>query len=173
MKDELIYIINLESKKEFESAFNSYESLYSNHKDDFEIWKHFYFYLWIVIENMPNEFVEKIMREKRLKEMFDEGKLIFSEKAEFNFIVGYTISIFPYEFGDYEEFEKLGSKLITKAKNLEPSNPIYEMVYLSDIDSEESRYEIARKEAILKVLEKYNGIGLLNDYFRQVLNRVN
>ena len=173
MKDELINILDLENKKEFESAFNSYENLYLQNKNDFEIWKHFYFFLWIVIENMSNEFVEKISREKKLKEMFNEGKLIFSEKAEFNFIVGYTMSIFPYEFGDYDEFEKLSFQLITKAKNLEPTNPIYKMVYLNNVDSEKSNYENARKEATSKVLETYKGTGLLNDYFGQVLYRIN
>lgn len=43
-----------------------------------------------------------------------------SELAEFNFITGYTVSIFPYEFGDYEELNIKGSEMLKKATKLKP-----------------------------------------------------
>ena len=57
------------------------------------------------IEDAPTEFNERIEVNKLLKKMFDEGKSNFSELPDFNFIAGYTVSIFPYEYGDYNDLE--------------------------------------------------------------------
>ncbi|MCZ8331654.1 MAG: hypothetical protein O9282_10110 [Flavobacterium sp.] len=173
MQKELIKIIELENSNDFELAFLEYDNLYNQNKSDFEIWKYFYFFLWIIIENMPNDFVEKIKREERLKEMFSDGNSKFSNNPEFNFIVGYTMSIFPYEFGDFDEYEKKAEELLEKARNLDPINPIYKMVCLSSsIDDNSEEYLLASAEAAQIVKEKYNGIGLYNDYFIQVLYRI-
>ena len=172
MNSELNRIVELEEKKEFDLAFKSYENLYSTNSDDFEVWKHFYFFLWIIIEDMPNEFIEKINRENRLQKMFVEGKANFNDNAEFNFIVGYTMSIFPYEFGNYEVYKKLSKELITNAINIDSENPIYKMAYFGDLQDTPLEYEELKLKSLPIVLKKYNGIGLLNKYFRQVLNRV-
>ena len=170
MKKELHEIIKLEVNKKFELAFQAYFELYNRNKDNFEIWKHFFFFLWIIIEEMPNEFTEKIERENKLKEMFEEGILIFSQIPEFNFIAGYAMSIFPYEFGDFEEYENKSFELLAKARNLEPNNEIYEMVYLGNLKNNNStEYQNAKNNAKQEVIEKYNGLGLLNEYFLQVL----
>ena len=99
MNKELVKIIELENNRKFELAYQAYVELYSRNKNDFEVWKYFFFFLWIIIEEMPNEFSENIERENKLKEMFKEGFAKFSKNPEFNFITGYAMSIFPYEFG--------------------------------------------------------------------------
>lgn len=172
MNSELNRIVELEEKKEFDLAFKSYENLYSTNSNDFEVWKHFYFFLWIIIEEMPNEFIEKINRENRLQKMFVEGKANFSDNSEFNFIVGYTMSIFPHEFGNHEVYEKLSKELITNAIKIDSENPIYKMVYFGDLQETPLEYEELKLKSLPIVLKKYNEIGLLNKYFRQVLNRV-
>ncbi len=172
MNSELNRIVELEEKKEFDLAFKSYENLYATNSDNFDVWKHFYFFLWIIIEDMPNEFIEKINRENRLQKMFVEGKANFDGNAEFNFIVGYTMSIFPYEFGNNEVYEKLSKELITNAINIDSENPIYKMAYFGDLQDKPSEYEELKLKSLAIILKKYNGIGLLNKYFRQVLNRV-
>jgi hypothetical protein len=172
MRKELDKIIELENNKKFELAFQAYFDLYSRNKSDFEVWKYFFFFLWIIIEEMPNEFSEKIERENILKEMFAEGLAIFSKNPEFNFIAGYTMSIFPYEFGDFTEYERISYELLAEARNLEPNNDIYEMVYLGNSENSNSQeYLIAKNNAKPQVIEKYRGIGLLNEYFMQVLIR--
>ena len=174
MKKELDKIIELEKTKNFELAFQAYSDLYSRNKSDFEVWKYFFFFLWIIIEEMPNEFSEKIERENKLKEMYEEGLSIFSKNPEFNFIVGYAMSIFPYEFGDLNEYERKSSELLAKALNLEPNNEIYKMVYLGNSENSNSEeYLNAKNNAKPKVTEKYKGNGLLNEYFMQVLIRKN
>ncbi|EKT3967421.1 hypothetical protein NTJ12_002509 [Flavobacterium psychrophilum] len=172
MEKELIKIIELENNRKFELAFKEYVELYSRNKNDFEVWKNFFFFLWVIIEEMPNEFSEKIEREKKLKEMFEEGLAIFSQNPEFNFITGYVMSIFPYEFGDFIEYERKSSELLAEARNLEPDNDIYEMVYLGNSENSNSEeYLNAKNNAKPKVIEKYKGSGLLNEYFKQVLIR--
>ena len=172
MEKELIKIIELENNRKFELAFQAYVELYSRNKNDFEVWKYFFFFIWVIIEEMPNEFSEKIEREKKLKEMFVEGFAIFSQNAEFNFIAGYVMSNFPYEFGDFAEYERKSSELLAEARNIEPNNDIYEMVYLGNSENSNSEeYIIAKNNAKPKVIEKYNGSGLLNEYFMQVLIR--
>ena len=48
-----------------------------------------------------------------------------SELAEFNFLAGYAVSIFPYEFGDFEDLERQGAEMLLKATEIEPENIIY------------------------------------------------
>ena len=168
---ELTEIIKLEDKKKFELAYEFYLKLYSEKGTDFEIWKHYYFFVWIIIENLHNDFSEKIEREKKLQNLFEDGKNIFSEIAEFNFIVGYTMSIFPYEFGEYEVYEKLSAELMQKATNIESENLIYRMALSGSTENGASKNTDLKIEVSKIVNEKYKGIGLLNEYFIQVLNR--
>lgn len=109
-----------------------------------------------------------------LKAELKKGFNKYSKSAEFNFIAGYTISIFPYEFGDYEGLDKKGQEMLKRATELEPNNPIYKMIYLGSQDSTEKNQEEYKKnckQSELIVRAKYSGIGLLNDYFIQVLIR--
>ena len=172
MRKELDKIIELENSKKFELAFQAYLDLYSRNKSDFEVWKYFFFFLWIIIEEMPNEFSEKIERENKLKEMLAEGLAIFSQNPDFNFIAGYTMSIFPYEFGNFTEYERKSSELLAEARKLEPNNEIYEMVYLGNSENRNTEeYLNAKKNAKHRIIEKHKGSGLLNEYFMQVLIR--
>lgn len=165
-------ILHLEEKNEFDKALKAYQELYSNHKLDFEVWKHFFFFLWICIEDAPSEFQEKIDTRMELEKMLSEGIKNFSELAEFNFLAGYAVSIFPYEFGDYEDLERQGTEMLLKATEIEPENIIYRMVYLGDLPNlDRKKYEEAAISAKPIVREKFNGIGFLNKYFRQVLDR--
>ncbi len=105
--------------------------------------------------------------------MFDEGKKTFAAKADFNFIAGYTVSIFPYEYGEYDDLEKEARQMLFKATSLEPNNIIYKMVYLGSISKpDDELYKKTANEAAPKVLETFIGNGTLNEYFREVLYRV-
>lgn len=165
-------IFEIEDEGDFDKAFELYNELYKTNPTDFEIWKHFYFFLWIAIEDAKSEFHEKINLRQRMKEMFDEGKSKFQNLAEFKFIAGYTVSIFPYEFGDYDDLEKEGQDLLRQAYQKEPDNKIYRMVYLSSSNSDKNEYSQSVLDASPVVLKRFQGPGLLNKYFKQVLNRV-
>lgn len=105
--------------------------------------------------------------------MFNEGKKTFADNADFNFIAGYTVSIFPYEYGDYEDFEKEGRQMLLKATKLDPDNSIFRMVYLGSLpDGDKQLYRQAEIEAAPKVLETFDGKGALNKYFKEILYRI-
>ena len=133
MSQSLQHIFQLEDSEQFDKAFEAYQALYSTSKTDYEVWKHFYFFLWTAIEDAPSSFQDKVDLRPLLQEMLDEGKRAFSDITDFNFIAGYTVSIFPYEYGDYDDLEEEGRQMLYKATQLEPENVIYKMVYLGSI----------------------------------------
>lgn len=173
MKSSFSNIFELEEAEEFDKVFEIYSDLYSKSKSDYEVWKHFYFFLWIAIEDASNEFNRKVNLRQLMQNMFDEGKRNFSELADFNFIAGYTVSIFPYEYGDYDDLEIEANQMLKKATEIEPENLIYKLAYLGSLQTDgNEEYKKAKNEAAPKVLEVFNGKGMLNKYFRQVLYRI-
>jgi hypothetical protein len=174
MKQSFQNIFELEEAEKFDEVFKIYSDLYLESKSEYEIWKHFYFFLWTAIEDAPSEFDERINLREMMRKMFEEGKKNFSDLTDFNFIAGYTVSIFPYEYGDdiydYDEFEIEAFQMLKKANELEPENLIYKLVYyrsLEKVDKEE--YRKLEVESVPKVLETFSGKGTLNKYFRHVL----
>jgi hypothetical protein len=166
-------ILILEDNESFDEAFEAYNTLYNDDKSDYAIWKHFYFFLWTAIEDAPSSFHERINLRHLLQVMFQQGKRAFADIADFNFIAGYTVSIFPYEYGDYEDLEKEGRDMLLRAAKLEPDNAIYKLAYLggtSDVDPRE--YAQAATEAGPKVLETFAGGGALNKYCREIFYRL-
>lgn len=173
MTQSLQDIFELEDSKRLDDAFDAYNYLYNQNKIDYDVWKHFYFFLWTAIEDAPSSFHGKINLRPLIQVMFEEGKKVFDDNADFNFIAGYTVSIFPYEYGDYDDIEKEGKELLHKATQLKPDNKIYKMVYMGSISNvDPKQYRQAEIEAAPKVLETFNGIGALNKYFKQVLYRL-
>jgi hypothetical protein len=172
MIEQLFDIFDLEDSERYEEAFDSYRKIYSRNSSNYEIWKHYYFLLWDLIEDGSSDFQTRINLRQLLSDMLKDGQEKFNELADFNFIAGYTISIFPYEYGDYEDLEKIGIQMLNKATKLEPDNVIYKMCYLGSVSNLDSKadMEIVDKAAPL-VLKTFEGKGLLNKYFRQVLYR--
>ena len=166
-------IFSMEDSEKFDEAFEAYNALYNRDKNDYDVWKHFYFFLWTAIEDAPNSFHDKVNLQHLLQIMLEEGKKSFADKADFNFIAGYTVSIFPYEYGDYEDLKEEGQKMLYKATQLEPKNSIYRMVYLGSLEGgDKELYKKAEIDAAPKVIETFSGQGALNRYFREILYRL-
>jgi len=165
-------IFELEDDNLFDEAFKNYTDLYSKSQLDYEVWKHFYFFLWTSIEDAPSSFHDKINLRQLLQKLLDDGKQNFSNNADFNFIAGWTVSIFPYEYGDYDDLEREGKQMLFKATQLNPDNKIYKMVYLGSKTTNKEEYRQAEIEAAPKVLKTFDGNGSLNKYFKQVLYRL-
>ncbi|WP_100610607.1 hypothetical protein [Confluentibacter lentus] len=173
MKLSFQNIFELEEAGEFKKVFEIYSDLYSKYKSEYEIWKHFYFFLWLAIEDAPREFNEKINLRELMQKMFEEGKRNFSDLANFNFITGYTVSIFPYEYGDYDDLEIEAKKMLKKATEIDTENLIYKLVFLGSLQKvDKEEYKKTEIDAAPTVLEVFKGKGMLNKYFRQVLYRI-
>jgi len=174
MNINLEQIFELESAEKYNEAYHKYQKLISENNTDFETWKYYFFFLWSMIEDVTGIFTVDIDLRKTLENELINGLNKFSELSEFNLIVGYSVSIFPYEFGDYEELESKGKEMIKKASEMEPFNPIYKMIYLGSKSlngKEQSLYEKACAESQPILKTKYYGKGLLNKYFREVFSR--
>lgn len=149
MVETLEEIFELEDNKEFEMAFEAYNNLYSKSKLKYEIWKHFYFFLWTAIEDAPSSFQNNFDLDNLLHILFEEGKKNFKDIADFNFIAGYTVSIFPYEYGNYEEMSREANQMLLKATQLEPENRIYQLAYIGNTElANPSESEHIRIEAV-------------------------
>ena len=171
MNENLEQIFELESAKKYNEAYSLYQKLISENNADFKTWKYYFFFLWSMIEDVNGLFTKDIDIRTELEIELKNGLNKYSKLAEFNFIVGYTVCIFPYEFGDYEELDKKGREMLKKASEMESANPIYKMAYLgSQVLNEkgQSLYNKARSDSQLILKTKYIGNGLLREYFTQV-----
>ena len=174
MNRNLEQIFELETSEKYNEAYSEYKKLLSENNADFKTWKYYFFFLWSMIEDVNGVFKKDIDLRTELESELKNGLKKYSELAEFNFIAGYTISIFPYEFGDYEKLEVKGKEMLKKAFEKEQSNPIYKMVYLGSKslnNKEQSLYKKACAESTIILKTKYSGKGLLNEYYNQVFNR--
>tara|TARA_R110002126_G_scaffold78629_1_gene195615 strand:- start:5138 stop:5665 length:528 start_codon:yes stop_codon:yes gene_type:complete len=174
MNQNFEQIFELETAEKYNEAYSEYKKLISENNAEFETWKYYFFFLWSMLEDVNGQFKKDIDLRTELESELKNGLNKYSELAEFNFIAGYTISIFPYEFGDYEELEIKGKEMLKKAFELEPSNPIYKMVYLGSKslnEKEQSIYKKACAESKQILITKHSGKGLLNEYYNQVFNR--
>lgn len=61
--------------------------------------------------------------------------------------------------------------MLRQAHHEHPDDKIYKMAYLGSLDSKKEEYKKAEFEAGSEVLKRFQGPGLLNRYFIQVLGR--
>ena len=177
MNYNLENIFKLESEEKYNEAYYQYKSLLKTSPLNFDIWKYYYFFLWSMIEDVSGVFTifkgEDLRNE--LKNELDYGLKNFEKIAEFNFLAGYTTSIFPYEYGDYEEMENFGKQLLSKASELESNNVLFKMVFLGSLENpnvkQKNEYNNLKSKVKKEILEKHYGNGLLNEYFNQVFIR--
>lgn len=174
MNQNLEQIFELESAEKYDEAYSLYQKLISENNADFKTWKYYFFFLWSMLEDVNGQFTKDIDIRTELESELKNGLNKYSKLAEFNFIAGYAVCIFPYEFGDYEELDKKGREMLKKASEMEPTNPIYKMAYLGSQvqnEKEQTLYEKACAESKPILKTGYSGKGFLNEYFSQVFNR--
>jgi hypothetical protein len=171
-------ILELEENLQLENAFQFYQLIYKDHPNDFQTWEHYYFFLWYTeVEsgciNGGLAFTEKYAIDRLLKPIFLEGKERFSHLAEFNFISGYTISLFPYYYGEYEELERYAIELLDTATKLDPLNPLYKATFLgaTPIEQLPKDYTYYRNLTKTTIWPKYVGKGFLNEHMRDMISK--
>jgi hypothetical protein len=176
MNNILDIVHSLEDQNDFETSFLTYKKEFHSDKLDFQLWRSFYFFLWYCLFEEVCLDCEKFNLKYSLRQEYDlilnYGHRTYSDIPEFNFIVGYTISVYPYIFSDILESKSTAIQLIKKAWNLERSNLIYEMVRIGDLFPGSKEYQKLCIQASTLVLTQYKGKGYLNTYFRSVLFRI-
>lgn len=178
MEQPLKEIFILESDQKFDEAFSLYKTLLKSEPLNFEYWKHYFFFLWSMLEDGIGIFsvLKNEELHKELKKELQYGLDNFENIDEFNLIAGYTISIFPYEFGDYDELEEIGKNLLKKATEINPQNLIFKMILLGSYEKpthkEKFEYEDLKPKVAKLIIDQHSEKkGLLNEYFVQVFAR--
>lgn len=178
MEQPLKEIFILESDQKFDEAFTLYKTLLKSDPLNFEYWKHYFFFIWSMLEDLNGIFSTLNNEElhKELKKELQYGLDNFENIDEINLIAGYTISIFPYEFGDYDELEEIGKNLLKKATEINPQNLIFKMILLGSYQkpthNEKLEYEDLKPRVAKLILDQYSEKkGLLNEYLVQVFAR--
>lgn len=172
---KLNHILRLEDSEKYNEAYLAYQTLIIRGIVDFDAWKHYFFFLYTMVESPNEKFSMAIDLHQKFADELAHGLEKFRENTEFNFIVGYALCFIP---GNYEGFEALcrqGVEMLKKAHASVPENPMYTIAYLGAIiqPSEELKKQytkacIASKEI---VQETFSGKGLLNNYFKVALSR--
>jgi tetratricopeptide (TPR) repeat protein len=163
-------ILEFEDKGEFIKALDAYEHLYSTDPLNYNVWKHYFFLLWEVVEEVAESVLLEYDVRSKMRRMITEGYKKFESVADFNFIAGYAVAMFPYEFGKYQEQLQTAKQLLNKAYRLEPANKIYQYMCNSFSEEQNERdLNTLKQEALHEIRETFSGIGILNKYFRQVL----
>jgi hypothetical protein len=111
--------------------------------------------------------------EHMLKELTNFGLNNFESDADFLWTFGYMISLFPFYFGDYEEWEVKGYKMLEKAYKLRPNDPVIKLIYFgSKLDAKHKKEYQDTCHIVTPILKsRFRGDGGLQQYFKQVLNR--
>jgi hypothetical protein len=168
-------ILELEHSENYISAFKEYQKQFSI-SQDFKLWKHYYFFLWYVnVEDSALKIEDFVLENEigiLLNEVAQFGVKTFKNNPETLFILGYTISVLPYYFGEYEKLEREAICMLEEAHTISPTDIIYKLVYLGSKEVNEEDYLNVCVESAPEVIKRFNGKGLLDSYFKQVLYRI-
>jgi hypothetical protein len=106
--------------------------------------------------------------ENMLKELTNFGLNNFDGDADFLWTFGYMISLFPFYFGEYEEWESKGHEMLEEAHNLRPNDLIIKWVYLGGKNDEQYKKEYQETCHIVASILKsrFRGDGELQQYFK-------
>jgi hypothetical protein len=108
-----------------------------------------------------------------LTEVTNFGLAHFITHEDFLWCFGYMISMFPYYFGDYEQWEEKGISMLKHAYELYPEEPIYKYSYLGSFTNtyrtrRTRKNELKRVKPVLE--DRFRGEGLLSEYFKSIFS---
>lgn len=165
-------VTDLENKQQWQAAKEILFEQWEKNKDDLGILVRLGTLCWYILvfwERIENVGLDNKSFNDTLEIVTSYGIDKFNDNVEFLWIFGYMISIFPYYFGDYFEYENIGKKMIEKAYNLAPNDPLIKMLFLND-DSEE--YKVACRKVSSSLNKRFNEDNPINRYFKNVFERL-
>ncbi|WP_139149711.1 hypothetical protein [Flavobacterium caeni] len=168
----------MEKDEKYILAYEEYKKAYFKESENFDLWKNYYFFLWYIMAEDTalklTNFIKQNSIETLLPSIASDGIKKYKLNPEALFILGYTVSLFPYFFGEYLEWEEKGKSFLESAYNLSSSDKIYKLAYLGSIYNQENKdeYDEICLQAANEVKSRFSGNGLLNSYFSEVLYRI-
>ena len=132
------------------------------------------FFCWyVLVEHFPLGITDVDLNELEavLKEVTHFGLAHFMTDEEFLWCFGYMIALFPWYFGEDEVWEAKGFSMLKRAYELCPDEIVYRYTYLSMLPDtyERQKDEFYQLQTVLE--EKFQGKGLVSDYFKSIWHR--
>ncbi len=134
---------------------------------------------WIVMSNWDfcadKDIASYDVFKQTLNEAFRYGCARFFSKGDFLCITGYMITLFPYLF--YEDnsddlfiaWENIGKKMLKRANELYPQNPLYNVLYLGTTHNI-LEYKKAKQTLTPMISTFFPGETTIEQYFKDVLS---
>ncbi|OIN67358.1 hypothetical protein BLD48_06965 [Exiguobacterium sp. KRL4] len=133
------------------------------------------FFCWyVVVEQGPLGIADADVDMDELETLLEEvthfGLTHFMTNEDFLWCFGYMISMFPYYFGDYEQWEEKGISMLKRASELRPDEPIYTYSYLRSFSNTYDKHKEVFQQVQIVLEDRFKGEGLLSDYFKNAFN---
>jgi len=163
----------LESQGEWNEARSLLINNWNQNPSDLKTVIRLGFFCWYVLtEEGPLEIqdVDFDELETLLRQVTDFGLAKFVGNADFLWCFGYMISLFPYYFGDYEDWEEKGICMLRRAHELFPNEPVYKYSYLGSFPTSDEKLKDEFKKVQFVLKARFQGNGVLSEYFKSVWN---
>ena len=166
-------IYELENIQQWEEAKNILVTKWLENKSDLKILINLGTLCWYILvfwERIENKGLKKDTFQIILEDVTNYSMDNFYDNFEFLWVFGYMITLFPYYFGDYEEYEQKGKEMLSKAHRLNPTDSLITMLFLNDQNNDEYKTACIYVKTILD--ERFKENTPLNRYFKNVFNRI-
>lgn len=170
----------MEAKNNFKAAISHMREVWLNEPGNKKVFLRISFLAWHVVVEWPT-FDESDMEEKDhtecvmlLRSLLIYGQDHFQENADFQWLFGYMMYLFPFYFGtDFDRMESTSREMLEKAYLLRPQDPIIKMTYFENRDNytKDHDYYDLYQEVSSILSERFPGNGKLEEYFKEVLIR--
>lgn len=170
----------MEAKNYFKAAIFHMREVWLNEPGNLKVFLRLSFLSWHVVVEWPT-FDESDLEEEDhtecvmlLRSLLNYGQNHFQESADFQWLFGYMMYLFPFYFGsDFDQMEGTAKEMLKKAYILRPEDAILKMTYFENRDNykKNHEYHYLCNEVTSTLSERFPGNGVLEKYFREVLTR--
>lgn len=172
-------LLELERAEKWDEARNLLFDLWNNDKDNIDKLCRVVAECWYVLTEwdccINNEDLSFDSFKETLIEATQYGLARFDKDADFLWIAGYMISLFPYLFYDvtsnsmYLEWEQKGKNMLSISTQMDPDNLISKVLCLGAQGTSED-YVAAKKNLSTMLEDIFDGHTAIEVYFKDILS---
>ena len=108
----------------------------------------------------------------RFTQLFEKAEPKYQHDAEFCWILGYLLSLDPFFFGNEEKWRDKSKALLARAFQLEPTDPIIQLVRTKALNAVHSVSDGSTSERVQLLLSaRFTNRGYMGIYLMQALDR--
>ncbi|QOR34652.1 hypothetical protein IMX26_14420 [Clostridium sp. 'deep sea'] len=127
-------------------------------------------YLLVYWDNLTINELSKDDVNLILNEVSKFGQTNFNHHNEFLMIFGYMIQQYPLFFGDYQQKQQQGTKMLKKAQFLNPHDDLNKVLYYGTNKQQFTKeYQQSKHKLQTELESRFKGATVLSNYFVSVL----